>query len=75
MLARRCKSTATVAIRLSFGQIHFIDFPMQRAAADAEFFGSGGYVAIRGGKRLGNQFLFRLVKIERTRFFPESLSG
>ena len=34
---------------------------MERAAADAELFGSGGHVAIRGCERLGNQFSFRLV--------------
>jgi len=27
---------------------------MERAAADAEFFGSGGDVAVRGGKGLSN---------------------
>jgi hypothetical protein len=38
----------------SFCQIHFVNFSVERAAADAEFFGSGGDVAIRSGKRLGN---------------------
>ena len=47
---------------------------MQSAAADAELFGCGGHVAIRGCKRLGNQLFFRLVQIEGTRFFAESLS-
>jgi len=30
---------------------------MQRAAADAELFGSGADVAVRGCERLGDQFL------------------
>ena len=47
---------------------------MKRAAADAEFFGSGGDVAVRGGKGLGNQSSFRLVKIERAGFFAERFS-
>jgi hypothetical protein len=37
------------------------------------FFGSGRHVAVRGGKRLGNQFLFRLVKVYWAGFFAESL--
>ncbi len=48
---------------------------MKRPAADAEFFGSGGHVAVRRCERLSNQFLFRLAQVERTRFFPERLSG
>ena len=47
---------------------------MKRAAADAELFGSGGDVAVRGGKRLGNQSSFRLVQIERAGFFAERFS-
>ena len=47
---------------------------MQRPAADAELFGSGGDVAVRGGKRLGNQSSFRLVQIERARLFAERFS-
>ena len=37
-----------------FAKIHFVNFAMKRAAANAELFRSGGDVAIRGGKRLGN---------------------
>ena len=37
-----------------FARFISFNFAMKRAAADAEFFGSGGDVAIRGGKRLGN---------------------
>ena len=48
---------------------------MQRAAADAEFFGSGGDVAIRSGKGLSNQSSFRLMQIERAGFFAERCSG
>ena len=48
---------------------------MKRAAADAELFGCGGHVAVRRCKRLGDQFSFRLVQIEWTRFFAESLTG
>jgi hypothetical protein len=29
-----------------FGQIHFVNLPVERAAADAELFGSGGYVSV-----------------------------
>ena len=47
---------------------------MKRAAADAEFFRSGGDVAVRRGKRLGNQSSFRLVQIERAGFFAERFS-
>ena len=57
-----------------FGGVHFVNFSMQCAAADAELFGCGGHVAIRGAKRLGDQFFFCLVQIERTRLFPKSLS-
>ena len=32
-----------------FRRIHFIDLPMEGAAADTEFFGSGRYVALRRG--------------------------
>jgi hypothetical protein len=37
-----------------FRSIHFVNFAMKRAAADAEFFGSGRDVAVRRGERLGN---------------------
>jgi hypothetical protein len=37
-----------------FRQIHFVDFSMERAPADAELFGSGGYVAIRRCEGLTN---------------------
>ena len=37
-----------------FGQIHFVDFTMERSAADAEFFGSRGHVAVRRCKGLRN---------------------
>ena len=47
---------------------------MQRSAADAQFLRRGRHITIRGCKRLGNQFSFRLVQIKRTRCFPESLS-
>ena len=47
---------------------------MKRAPADAELFGSGGDVAVRGGKGLGNQSSFRLVQIERARVFAERFS-
>ena len=47
---------------------------MKRAAADAELFRSGGDVAVRGSKRLGNQSSFRLVQIERAGFFAERFS-
>ena len=50
---------------LSFRQIHFVDLSMECAAADAELFGSGGYVAVRRCERLGNQSSFGLVQIER----------
>ena len=48
---------------------------MKRAAADAEFFGSGHDVAVCGGKRLSNQSPFRLVQIEPTPLFTESLAN
>jgi len=48
---------------------------MQRAAADAEFFGSGGNVAVRGSECLSNQSSFRLSQIERAGFFAERFSG
>ena len=57
-----------------FPEIHFVDFPMKRSAADAEFFGSGSDIAVGGGKRLGDQPSFGLVQVERTRFFAESLN-
>jgi len=38
-----------------FRRIHFIDFTVQGAAADAEFFGCGGHVAICRCERLSNQ--------------------
>ena len=60
---------------LRFPQIHFVDFAMKRAPADAEFFGSGGDVAICGGKRLGNQSSLSFVQIEQTRLFTESLAN
>ena len=47
---------------------------MQRAAADAELFGGGGDVAVRRGERLDDQSSFRLVQIERARFFAERFS-
>ena len=37
-----------------FRQIHFVNFAMKRAAADAEFFGSGSDIAIGGGEGLSN---------------------
>ena len=57
-----------------FGRIHFVDFPVKGAPANAELFRRSGDVAVRGCKRLGDQFLFRLVQIERPSLFPESLS-
>ena len=57
-----------------FRKIHLVNFAMKRAAADAEFFGSGGDVAIRRSKRLGNQSPFGLVKIERAGSFTERFS-
>ena len=57
------------------GQIHFVDFSMKGSAADAELFRCGGHIAVRRCERLGNQFLFGLVQIERIRFFAERLSG
>ena len=57
-----------------FRKIHFVNFAMKRAAADAEFFGSGGDVAVRRSKRLGNQSSFRLVQIERAGLFAERFS-
>ena len=47
-------STGAFAIRLSLGHVHFVDFSMERAAAYAELFGSGGYVAIRRCEGLSN---------------------
>ena len=61
------------ALGLRFGQIHFVDFSMKRSAADAELFSRSGYVAVRCGKRLGNQPSFRFVQIERAGFFTERL--
>jgi len=49
-----------------FRQIHFVDPSMESSAADVELFGSGGHVAIDRGKRLHDQFLFRLMQVERT---------
>jgi hypothetical protein len=60
-------------LSLSFCQIHFVDFSVQRAAADAEFFGGGGDIAVRRSERLGNQSSFGLVQIERAGFFAERL--
>ena len=60
--------------RRRFGKIHFVDLSVKGATADAELFGCRSHVAIRGCKRLGDQFLFGLVQIERTRLFPKSLS-
>ena len=57
-----------------FYRIHFIDFSVQRAAADAEFLGSSGDVAVRRSECLSNQSSFRLVQIERAGFFSERLS-
>ena len=55
-------------------QIHFVYFSMKRAAADAEFLGSGGDVAVRRGKRLSNQPSLGLVQIERACLFAERFS-
>src|SRR6266498_1455371 len=44
------------------------------SAADPELFGCGGHVAVCCCERLGDQSSFCLMKIERTRLFPESLS-
>ena len=44
-----------------FGQIHFVDLAMKRAAADAEFFRSGGNVAVCRCECLGYESLFGLV--------------
>ena len=58
-----------------FGQIHFVDLAMKRAAADAEFFRSGGNVAVGCCECLGNQSSFGLVQIERAGLFAERISG
>ena len=55
-------------------QIHFVDLSVKCAAADAEFLRSGGDVAIRGSKCLGNQSSFGLVQIERAGLFAERFS-
>jgi len=67
------QTLVTGFFRTLFRRIHFVNFSMQRAAADAEFFCGGGDVAIRGGKRLGNQSSFGLMQIERAGFFAERL--
>ena len=66
-------SATRLQLLCRFRGIHFVDFSMERAAADAEFFGSGGDVAVCRCKRLGNQFLFGLVQVERGSLLPESL--
>ena len=70
-------ATARLAavFRRRFRQIHFVDSSMERSTADAEFFGRGRHVAIRRGERLHDQFLLRLVQIERTRLFAKSFGG
>ena len=61
------------ALCLSFCRIHFVDFAMQRATADAEFFRCGGDVAVGCCECLGNQSSFGLMKIERAGLFAERL--
>ena len=75
-MTRSPKTLRSIAVdfRLRFRSVHLVDFSMKSAAADAELFGRGGHVAIRSRKSLGNQFSFRLVQIERTCLFAESLS-
>ena len=58
---KRLRLHLTGFFRTPFRGIHFVDLSMESAAADAELFGCGGHVAIRGCRRLGNQFSFRLV--------------
>src|SRR6516225_10916744 len=47
---------------------------MKRAAADAEFFRRGSYVAVRGCERLGDKSSLGLVQIERTRLLSEGVA-
>ena len=68
------RSTLRPRLGRFFRKIHFVNFAMKRAAADAEFFRSGGDVAVRRSKRLGNQSSFRLMQIERAGLFAERFS-
>ncbi len=52
-------------------RVHFVDFAVQRAAADAEFFRCRGDIAFGRGQCLQNQFSFRFMQIERAGFFAE----
>ena len=48
---------------------------MKRPATDAEFFGSGGDVAVRRSECLSNESSFCLVQVERARLFAENLGS
>src|SRR5215468_6761654 len=48
---------------------------MKCSPADAELLGCRGYVAVRRGQRLHDQFSLCLMQIERACFFAESLGS
>jgi len=71
---RKTLSSIILDFRRRFGGVHFVNFSMQRAPADAELFGSGSDVAVRRCKRLAINFFSVSCRSSGLVFLPESLS-